>query len=83
MKRARVWACGCQSSKARGESHSRAHLSFSARSKGGDRPVEVDLPSWVSTPEFKASAEEKRARRAVRQEKGQLLEERLSWWLRG
>ena len=54
-----------------------------ARSKGEDRPVEVDLPSRVSTPEFKASAEEKRARRAVRQEKGHLLEERLSWWLRG
>ena len=40
----------------------------------GAHPVAVDLPSQVSAPECKASAERKRASRAVRQEKGNLLE---------
>ena len=37
-------------------------------------PIVVDLPSWVSAPECKASAEKKRSSQAVRQEKGNLLE---------
>ena len=56
MKRGPVWVCGRQSSKAHGESRSRAPLSFSARSKGGvtsgglgAHPVEVDLPSRADT----------------------------------
>ena len=61
--------CVCQSSKASGESRPGAHLSFSARSKGGDHSVAVDLPSWVLATECKASAEKKRASQAVRQEK--------------
>ena len=36
----------------------------------GAHPVVVDLPSPVSAPECKASAEKKRTSRAVRQEKG-------------
>ena len=66
--------CGCQSSKASGKSHPGACLSFLARSKGGDHPVVVDLPSWVSAPECKLSAKKKRVSWAVRQEKGNLLE---------
>ena len=75
--------CGCQSSKASGESHPGARLSFLARSKGGDgrrwarerRPPScVALPSQVLAPECKASAEKKRASWAPRQEKGNLLE---------
>ena len=37
-------------------------------------PLEVDLPSQVSAPKCKASAEKKRASQAVRQEKGNVLE---------
>ena len=37
-------------------------------------PAAVDLPSQVSAPECKASAEKKRSSQAVRQEKGNLLE---------
>ena len=40
----------------------------------GAHPVAVDLPSRVSTPKCKASAEKKRVSRAVRQKKGNLLE---------
>ena len=40
----------------------------------GAHPVVVDLPSRVSAPERKPSAEKKRASQAVRQEKGNLLE---------
>ena len=42
----------------------------------GAHPVAVDLPSRVSAPECKASAEKERASRAVRQEKGNLLEQK-------
>ena len=38
------------------------------------QPLAVDLLSRVSAPERKASEEKKRASRAVRQEKGNLLE---------
>ena len=74
--------CGCQSSKASGESCPGSHVSFSARSKGGDHqrwacerspPLAVDLPSQVSAPECKASAEKKRSSQAVRQEKGNFI----------
>ena len=40
----------------------------------GAHPVVVDLPSRVSAPERKPSAEKKRDSQAVRQEKGNLLE---------
>ena len=40
----------------------------------GTHPVAVDPPSQVSAPQCKVSAEEKRASRAIRQEKGNLLE---------
>ena len=40
----------------------------------GAHPVAVDLPSPVSVPECKASAEKKSVSHAVRQEKGNLLE---------
>ena len=40
----------------------------------GAHPVVVDLPSQVSAPERKPSAEKKRASQAVRQDKGNLLE---------
>ena len=75
--------CGCQSGKTSGESRPRARLSFSARSQKGTtrgglgrgaHPVVVDLPSRVSAPECKTSAEKERTSRAVRQEKGNLLE---------
>ena len=71
--------CGCQSSKASGESRPGACLSFSARSKGGDHrrwACEKSPPSGVdrrvSAPEYKAS--EDRVSQAVRKEKGILLE---------
>ena len=49
--------------------------SFSAGSSGGKHPVAVDLPSGVSAPECKG-AEKKRESQAIRQEKGNLLEEK-------
>ena len=73
--------CGCQL-QGKWRVASQSSLSISARSKLGDHwswacershPAAVDLPSQVSAPECKASAEEKRASRAVRQEKGNLL----------
>ena len=42
----------------------------------GAHPLAGHLPSQVSTPECKASAEKKRSSQAVRQEKGNLLEEK-------
>ena len=71
--------CGCQSCKASGE----FRLSVSARSEGGDHwkwargrthPLVVDPSSQVLAPKCKVNAEEKRANRAIRQEKGNLLE---------
>ena len=46
--------CGCQSSKASGESRPRAHLSFSARSKGGDHRMWAceRSPPRIFPPEF-------------------------------
>ena len=71
------------SHKASGESRPRAHsVSQQGLSEGttgaglvrGAHPVAVDLPSQVSAPECKASAEKKRSSQAVRREKGNLLE---------
>ena len=39
----------------------------------GAHPAALDLPSRVSAPECKASAEEKRVSQAVRQEKGNFI----------
>ena len=67
--------CGCQAGKASGKSRPGVCRSFSAGSSGGDHPVAVDLPSGVSAPECKG-AEKKRESQAIRQEKGNLLEEK-------
>ena len=71
--------CGCQSSKASGESHPGEIVSVSLQGprKGatecglvrGAHPVAVDLPSWVLAPEYKTSVEKKRVSQVVRQEK--------------
>ena len=66
------------SHKASGESRPRAHsVSQQGLREGttggglmrGVHPVALDLPSRVSAPECKVSAEKKRASQAVRQEK--------------
>ena len=75
-------AYGCQSSKTSGESRPELiSVSWQDSKEGttsggfrkGAHPVAVDLPSRVSAPECKTSAEKKRASWAVRP-KGNLLE---------
>ena len=51
-------ACGCQSSKATGEAHARARL-FLGEVQGGPAQMVSSLPSRVSAPDCKTSAENK------------------------